>query len=63
MDGFTPSQFGGGWIKARTEAESEILADWFGEDPMPLAPLGCALGWIVEPYQVADLADLLSANV
>jgi hypothetical protein len=52
-----PSSFGGGWIIPLTPAGSMALADFFDEEPAELAPLGGTVGYIVEPYQVGDLAE------
>lgn len=51
------SSFGGGWIIPLTPAGSMALADFFDEEPAELAPLGGTVGYIIEPYQVGDLAE------
>lgn len=56
------SPMGGGWIVPLTPAGSQVLADYFDEEPTELAPLGGRAGYIVEPTETADIADHLRAN-
>jgi hypothetical protein len=53
------SPMGGGWAIPLTEEGTDALTDFFGEPPAPIAPLGGAEGYIVEPYQAVDVADHL----
>lgn len=50
---------GGGWIVPTTDEGREALAEFFGEAPADLAPLGGESGYIVEPYQSGDLAEFM----
>jgi hypothetical protein len=56
-----PSSFGGGWIIPLTPAGSMTLADFFDEEPAPIpVPIGeggFPFGYIIEPYQMGDLAE------
>jgi hypothetical protein len=55
----TRSPMGGGWIVPLTPAASIALSDFFGEEPVEIAPLGGRFGYIVEPQQAGDLAEYL----
>ena len=52
---FTRSSFGGGWIVPKTQDAEAELSYLIGERPYPLVALGNASGWIVEPYEAADI--------
>lgn len=52
------SPFGGGWIVPLTPSGEQALGEFFGEEPADLAPIG-ARGYIVEPWQAAELAGHL----
>lgn len=54
---FTGSSFGGGWIVPHTDDGRDFLEGFFNDVPAPLMPLGGEEGYIVEPYEVADLAE------
>lgn len=56
------SPMGGGWIVPTTDEGREALAEFFGEAPAELAPLGGESGYIVEPYQSGDLAEFLRSR-
>jgi hypothetical protein len=56
-----PSPMGGGWAVPITEEGEAALADFFGEDAAPIAPLGGKPGYMVEPFQSCDLACHLRA--
>lgn len=60
----TQSSFGGGWAWPLNAAGVQALHEFFGEPPVPLAPIGGIVGYIVEPYQSGNLAEhLRSCNV
>lgn len=50
---FTPSSFGGGWLKANNEAGEDLIYTVLGEAGDPPWPDG----WIVEPWQVRELVE------
>jgi hypothetical protein len=49
---------GGGWIVPLTDEARDVLTDYYGEPPADLAPV-CAVGWIVEPQDSAELCNVL----
>lgn len=59
------SSFGGGWIIPLTPAGSMALADFFDEEPtqipVPIGEGGFPLGYIIEPYQVDELAEHMTS--
>ena len=56
------SSFGGGWALPRTDAGREALAEFYNDEPAPLAPLGGDVGYIVEPQEAGDLMAWLEAT-
>jgi hypothetical protein len=50
---FTPSTFGGGWLKANNEAGKNLVMRVLGEEGDPPWPEG----WLVEPYQMCELVE------
>lgn len=52
---FTPSTFGGGWIKANTPVGAAFTADQLGPECQGDAPW--PEGWIVEPFELERLAE------
>jgi hypothetical protein len=54
------STFGGGWITAQTDDGHDWLEAWFNDASTLLAPIGQE-GWIVEPQDVAELAECARA--
>lgn len=56
---FTRSDFGGGWIVPNSARARERLAEYFNEPPSEIAPIGGAKGWIVEPWQIEELAEVV----
>lgn len=60
------SSFGGGWIIPLDAAGLQACAEFFGQQPHTLKPFVGGTGehtkgYIVEPYQSADLAEHLRA--
>lgn len=53
-----PAPMGGGWIVPDTERGECVLRSFFGEQADFIDPIQ-ETGWIIEPYQVTDLADYL----
>jgi hypothetical protein len=54
--------FGGAWACPFTDDGESALQGFFGEEPTELRPLCDRVGYIVEPYQMADLAEHLRAD-
>jgi hypothetical protein len=59
--------FGGAWACPFTDDGETTLQQFFGEEPAEIpVPLGgegaFALGYIVEPFQMGDLAEHLRAD-
>jgi hypothetical protein len=54
---FARSGFGGGWILPDGPEAIEICESYFGEPAIPLAPIGGALGYIIEPQDVTDTVE------
>lgn len=50
--------FGGGWLEPLTDVGHDGCLDIMEEEPAFVAPIG-ADGYIVEPYEVADLVTAL----
>jgi hypothetical protein len=50
---------GGAWVCPFTDDGENILQQFFGEEPVELRPLCDRVGYIVEPYQMGDLAESL----
>lgn len=57
---FTPSSFGGGWIVPKSPKALRSLVEFYGDEPGKLWPIGGAVGFIVEPADVADVAGYLN---
>ena len=57
-----PSPMGGAWAIPRTEFGRDALQDFYMLDASPIAPLGGAKGYIVEPHDCEDLAAHLVAS-
>lgn len=59
------STLGGGWIVPLTPAGTQALMEFFDEEPAPIPVCsgegGALLGYLVEPWQSADLAEHLHA--
>lgn len=55
------SPMGGGWVVPLDAAGIQALAEFFGEPATALAPLGGQKGYVVEPFQSAELAEHLRA--
>jgi hypothetical protein len=53
---------GGAWACPFTGNGETALEEFFGEEPEELRPLCDRIGYIVEPYQMADLAEHLKAT-
>lgn len=53
-----PSSMGGGWIVPITLEGEQAMESFFNEEATYLCPIG-KTGWIVEPWQIADLADFV----
>jgi len=50
---FTPSSFGGGWLKANNENGENLIMQVLGEEGDPPWPEG----WIIEPYEVREMVE------
>ena len=51
---------GGAWALPITDEGEAALVDFFDDEAAPIAPLGGAAGYIVEPYQGGDLVEYLA---
>lgn len=58
----TRSGFGGGWLVPLTPYGSQVLLDYYQEEPAPIAPLGGTLGYIVEPQDAEDVTNYLKSE-
>jgi hypothetical protein len=58
---FTPSSFGGGWLKPFNEAGEalceRVLAQWDSDDPVDWMAPPWPDGWVVEPYEVREMVE------
>lgn len=53
---------GGAWACPLTDCGESSLHGFFGEEPTELRPLCDRVGYIVEPFEIALLAEHLSGD-
>lgn len=56
------STFGGGWVVPLNDDGRRVLLEYYGKQPVGIAPLGGLLGYIVEPQDADALADYLHSE-
>ena len=56
------SAFAGGYVWGLNDPSREYLFEFFGEGAEPIGPLGGQEAHIVEPWQVSELAECITAD-